>query len=124
MDKNVIEALHKSIQRKWNPICMGDGVDNRSEDCPLCKLILVDATSVCSPCPFTGVCSDGAYNDWEQHFERNHSPCPERKSANMCDGCELDIVTIKCPTCAEKAEAVLEKLVMCLPPEEREIYGG
>lgn len=104
MEQEVIAAIHKSIMDKWDPICMGYKADAGSGDCALCHLF-----EQCWMCPFDGVCDTGEYHFWRGHLRKAHL-CGRKR--------------ICCPTCAERAEAVLEKLVTLLPPGERKIYDG
>jgi hypothetical protein len=52
MDKKTIQAIHDSIQLKWDPIAAGCGVDAGCQNCPLCQeFYLASGSFSCSGCP-------------------------------------------------------------------------
>lgn len=109
MDDRTIEAIKSSIRDKWNPICMGCGVDTGGDNCPLCKIFI---NNFCEACPlakkFNVDCfkSSSVYQRWN------------------CSPCDHDTGTAECPVCGERAEAMLEALVQLLPEEHRAEFGG
>lgn len=65
MDKCTLTALKGSI-RKWERIANGKGIDHGSDNCPLCKLFIMDA---CCGCPVRrrsgyGFCRNTPYDEW------------------------------------------------------------
>lgn len=116
MEQKVIAAIHKTIRRKWDPICMGYKADEGDDDCELCSIMR------CSECPFEAACDTGTYRAWAHHVIQKHGGATPKE--HLRAACSRVIFKIYCPTCAERAEAVLEDLILLLPPDERTIYGG
>jgi hypothetical protein len=121
-----IEAIHKSIREKWNPICMG--CVDREPDCALCGYS-EDGNHIieCDDCPLSLAGHEcytvtDLYTTWknEATIYDDCDLCPHNED-NSCavsdKGCPIK------PAPA-KSEAMLEALVNLLPEEERIRYGG
>jgi len=115
-----IEAIHRSITEKWNPICMGCFPDDysTSHSCALCQM-----GADCHICSL-GKAGEKC-NDKGSLF---YDVC----EADGCDNC-TDFFgecsnLIDCPYSAilyaVEAEAMLEALIQLLPESEHVIYGG
>lgn len=105
---DAIEAIKKSIAH-WNDICYGYCGAIDSETCGLCAL-----HGDCSLCGLfmAGNGCNKVGTPWKRYF---NSFCGGDYLVDMCF-CEVGT--------ANKAEAMLEALVMLLPPEHRKEYGG
>lgn len=94
--RETAKALKGSIE-KWRAIVEKRGVDDGSDNCPLCSLFWEDA--VCNGCPAavssTGCCTETPYVAWYRHQEKKHPST-------------LDL--IHCPTCTRLAKAELKFL--------------
>lgn len=94
-----IEAIKKAINEKWNLICLGCN----TEDLPVCALCMAYGMT-CKGCPLIKAYGKG------------------RNATCRC----IDLFysyNYRGQTPA-KAEAMLEALVMLLPPEHRIEFGG
>ena len=95
---DAIEAIKKAIDEKWNPICMGCTGNYADEiECALCELYDMECGE-CSLGHSNNSCARGSLNSYSAWAEFGERP--------------------------EDAEAMLEALVMLLPPEHRKQYGG
>jgi hypothetical protein len=115
--KTWIKAIHKCIEEKWNPICMGCGDDPFAEyNCSLCKM---DASCEnCSLGKSGDVCAHKGSTFHIMYMEHNCDTCRENYGVCIAD------IDDHCPqlVAISEAEAMLEALVMLLPPEERKRY--
>lgn len=112
-----IKAIKQTIEKKWNPICMGCGEDHAS--CSLCDYDDATGDRDCQTCPLV------------LRYGKNANCCPpytRLDDLTECGECpKVDCCDNVCPTfkdTPEEAEAMLEALVMLLPPEHRKEYGG
>jgi hypothetical protein len=104
----VIKAIKGSITH-WNNICCGFSNKIGASYCPLCGMFLNTSDS-CSACPLgiiQGPCERLGSEFIKYRFAR------EGSGSRFC--------TVDS---AYEAEAVLKSLIMLLPPEHREEYGG
>jgi hypothetical protein len=72
MDDRTKEALEGSI-RKWQDIVAGTGVDEGSDNCPLCWLFISNECKGCPVSTFTGRsrCHGTPYEDWNAANEND-----------------------------------------------------
>lgn len=101
-----IEAIHKSIEEKWNPICMC-GYFKEEPVCELC------------------VASDRAANGVDVDCKQ----CPLERCGDHCETWGRWIDAIFCDRDCEdyapapdEAEEMVELLISLLPPSERKRY--
>lgn len=80
MNAETLKALHGSIE-KWERIASGEGVDDGTQNCPLCQLFNapVGRNLNCAGCPVlakTGVakCDDTPYTNWIKLFDKECWP--------------------------------------------------
>ena len=104
-----IEAIKESIDH-WNDICYGYCGAIDSETCGLCVLYHSD----CSSCSLlmAGSGCNKAGSPWKRYF------LCFTGGDYLLDECFCE------ENAANEAEAMLEALVMLLPPEHRKEYGG
>jgi hypothetical protein len=115
--KTWIKAIHKCIEEKWGPVCMGCDIDiESSENCALCR----KDNSDCYLCPLAK--SGNKCTSFSSTFMAVSDNC-------NCDKCDEFFKTtpcserVECPLVAhDEAEAMREALVQLLPPEERKRY--
>lgn len=96
MNKKTKQALEESIE-KWEKIVKKTGIDERSDNCPLCQLY-----QDCDDCPVVD-CEKTPYLKWALHHERVHSTTLG------------DDMKIECKICERHAKAELEFLKSLLP---------
>lgn len=120
-----IEAIKKCIDGKWNPICMGCGGDSPYDiSCALCSVMVG-----CHECPLGEISPDDSCIDNNTEYSKWYHAssvfnCENCSKSTSCAGtsfCNDHLPSIVAP---EEAEAMLEALVMLLPPEHRKKYGG
>lgn len=99
-----IEAIKQSIAEKWEPICNGCLTGKSEPDCKLCELYDYDHCADCPLCKTDNGCKNSNSTWW------GWADCKE-------DGFIIE-------SSPEDSEAMLEALVMLLPPEHRKEYGG
>ena len=113
-----IEAIKKAIDKKWNPICMG--LVDEEPACALCEAY--PASGDCMRCPLglAGMACNMHINNPYSAWDDENDCCNCLQTPSDC--------AYDCPeliySSPEKAEAMLEALVMLLPPEHRAEYGG
>ena len=105
--KRKLKALEGSIE-KWEKIVDGTGIDERDENCPLCKLYWG-----CKSCPVADTvaragCNDTPYMEWCKHHAKKHP-----------DGVWCPPMRVECPTCKRLAQKELDFLKSILPKQEQ-----
>lgn len=98
----IIEALEGSV-RKWALIAHGLGVDERAQNCPLCRTFLDDCfnNDIDAWCPVAnktgfGDCDATPYKYWSKHQRTFHHPYPGYHEYQ-----------IECPICRSLAQQEL-----------------
>ena len=102
MDEKTLTALKGSIA-KWERIVKRTGVDNGSENCPLCHIYL---PLKCQGCPVGKHCIDTVWGKWTLHHAVVHHK-PRRS------------IVGKCRTCKKLAREELEFLQSLLPKDTK-----
>ena len=107
MEEKTLEALKGSIE-KWKEILSGEGHDNGTENCPLCKLFnkMSSHEDCCKGCPISKSvenlgCNSTPYDKWMIHQEECHF---EENDYNGIRG------KVWCSECRKLAKAELEFL--------------
>ena len=110
MDAETLEALKGSIA-KWEAIVAGTGVDDGTDNCPLCQRFNHDnmVKDHCVGCPASKAtgqawCLGSPFAAWTQHQNRVHGSYTRHKAK------------LGCPECARSATAELDFLKSLLPP--------
>jgi hypothetical protein len=110
MKKVTERALRGSI-RKWERIVAGTGVDERSDNCPLCQRFAhynEETDTYCQTrlgeeCPVGDSCCNTPYTGWCNHQFAEHD--------------DLSPYVVRCARCTELAQAELDFLKSLLPKE-------
>lgn len=99
-----IAAIHESIMH-WNDICYGESGSVFARSCGLCNIYI---GGECKKCPVSANdnCCHDPMSTWDNYYFADHSPGFR---------CSIESAT--------EAEAMLEALVVLLPPSERIRYG-
>lgn len=119
MDDRTLEALKGSIA-KWEAVVAGTGKDDRSENCPLCRLFINEPkrasdddhiVGYCHGCPVVEAvsndgCRDTPYAEWSAHHKRDHAQ----------PFGPLSVVT-DCAECTRLAQAEIDFLRGLMPAE-------
>ena len=90
MNKKTLEALLGAIE-KWEKIAEGKGIDEGTENCPLCKMFATGEMG-CPGCPVsirTGAsgCNYTPYADWVIHHKTAHDKFNTPYAAE-CEDCK------------------------------------
>ena len=109
MDARTRKALEGSIA-KWQSIVDGTGLDEGTENCPLCQLYYVRNSRSCGSCPVeadTEVdgCNGTPYEGWIDHHAECH-PGQSSIGRRVIPGCDQ---------CLSLAKAELDYLEWLLP---------
>jgi len=106
MNTKTLKVLKGSI-KKWEKIVEGTGIDEGTDNCPLCELFYYKDCHGCpvyekTNCPD---CIDTPCGDWNEHIATKHKEKGDYK--------------VYCPVCKELAQKELDFLKSLLPRSQK-----
>jgi len=105
MNRKILKALKGSI-KKWEDIVDETGIDDGSDNCPLCEV----CRYTCDGCPIRikkkVTCSSTPYGEWKTHHYYKH------------DKEDLPL-KVECPECEKLAKKELKFLKSFLPKRRK-----